>query len=86
MAKKIKKAVKKVTGVFTKPIKGLLKQDHPAAQAVQQQAATPAQSVEVAKEDVDEDGKDTESAKKAARAKGKRGLSVSRSSGSGLNI
>lgn len=48
--------------------------------------APAAQVVEAPKEDSTEVDEGTESAKKAARARGKRGLSVARSSGSGLNI
>lgn len=58
-----------------------------AAAAVESPTPAPAaQVVEAPKEDSTEVDESTESAKKAARARGKRGLSVARSSGSGLNI
>jgi hypothetical protein len=87
VVKKVKNVVKKVTGSVAKAV-GL--KDEPKAQAAavpdQVAAVTPAQSVEVAKEDVDEEADNRSSQRKAARARGKRGLSVSRSAGSGLNI
>lgn len=100
LTKSIKKAVKKVTKVVSNVIPGggavnkLLGDDEkPQAAAVEAPvvntpAPTPAAAVvEAPKEDSygDEDA-DTEAAKKAARAKGKKGLSVARSNGTGLNI
>lgn len=94
--KKLKKAFKKVTKVVSKVAPGagdLLgggdKGGKEQVQAPEVQA--PVQNIqattEVAKKEVDEDGDaDTESAKKKARSGGKKGLSVARSSGSGLNI
>lgn len=80
MGKKIVKGVAK--GFFGKDL------DKPKAKVVEAPAAAPAAAVvEAPKEDTaNEDNADTESAKKAARSRGKRGLSVARSSGSGLNI
>lgn len=89
MGKKVKKAFKSVTKTVTKVAGGnILGGNDKAPEVV---AAPPqvqqAQKVEVAKEEVHDDiDKDTESAKKAARAKGKQGLSVARSAGSGLNV
>ncbi|WP_397381086.1 hypothetical protein [Pseudomonas sp.] len=82
MGKKIKKAVSKTIGG------GLLGGSKEKAPKVQEVAAPApaAQVVEAPKEDSTEVDESTESAKKAARARGKRGLSVARSSGSGLNI
>lgn len=88
--KKLKKAFKKVTKIAGglpgvgggDDKKEKVQQVAPEVQAPALQATT-----EVAKKEVDEDGDaDTESAKKKARATGKKGLSVARSSGSGLNI
>lgn len=92
MGKKIKKAVKKVTKIVKKaadPAGVLGGGDEGKARevATPEPAATPAQVVEAPKEDSSEEGDgDTEAARKAARARGKRGLSVARSSGTGLNI
>lgn len=78
--KKIKKALKKSTG-------GLLGDDKPKAADVAAPVAAPAAVVEAPKEEtVEEDGADTEASRKQAKARGKRGLSVARASGSGVNI
>lgn len=83
--KKIKKAIKKVTKVGSG---GLLGGDDKPKQAAE--VAPPpgaAAVVEAPKDEVlDADDADTESARKTAKAKGKKSLSVARSSGSGLNI
>ena len=82
--KAFKKIVKGATG-------GLLGSDdkpkEPAPVAAAVDAPSAAAAVEAPKEDssTGDDG-DSEAAKRAAKAKGKRGLSVSRSSGTGLNI
>lgn len=100
MGKKIKKAVKKVTKSVSKVAGvasgGLLGGgDEKPKEVVQQAAAVEAPApvanaaavVEAPKDTGDgEDDSDTEAAKKAARAKGKRGLSVARSAGTGINI
>lgn len=89
MGKKVKKVVKKVTGAVGGVLGGG-KEEKKAAPVVEQTPAPApapaAQVVEAPKEDSTEVDEGTESAKKAARARGKRGLSVARSSGSGLNI
>lgn len=90
--KKLKKAFKKVSKIATggAGVLGLGGEDKPKdqVQAPEVQAPSTVQATtEVAKKEVDEDGEaDTEAAKKKARAGGKKGLSVARSSGSGLNI
>lgn len=91
--KKLKKAFKKVSKIATggAGIPGLGGGDKEKKEQVQAPEVQAPQNVqattEVAKKEVDEDGDaDTESAKKKARAGGKKGLSVARSSGSGLNI
>ena len=81
-------AVKKVTKAITKPLKKVAGLDDPQ---VQQQVATPTPAaVEVAppKASVDDTTSDTatESARKKARSGGKKSLSVSRSSGTGLSV
>ena len=84
--KKLKKVVQKVADPAN--IAGRDEKGGKKAAAVEP-AATPApaaQVVEAPKEDSTEVDESTESAKKAARSRGKRGLSVARSSGSGLNI
>ena len=95
MGKKIKKAVKSVTKVVKKATvagsAGLLggseKGGGDSGAAVVQAPAPAASVVEAPKEDADTtDEGDTEAAKKSARAKGKRGLSVARSAGTGVNI
>lgn len=90
-----KKAFKKVTQTISKAggdPAGLLggdKEEKPkeVAAAVDAPAAPAAAQVEAPKEDSTTDGNsDSEAGKRAAKAKGKRGLSVARSSGTGLNI
>lgn len=83
---KLKKAFKKVT----KKVKGdsglFGSGDAPKAPTPAPETVT-APTVEVAKEEVKEDeGGDTEASKKRSKATGKRGLSVTRSSGSGINL
>lgn len=82
MGKKVKKLVSKVSD----PLGIHGGKEKKAAPVVEQTPAPAAQVVEAPKEDPTEVDEGTESAKKAARARGKRGLSVARSSGSGLNI
>lgn len=97
--KKLKKAFKKVTKVVSKVGGGAIpglggggeKEKEKPVQQVAPEVQAPPQTLqattEVAKKEVDEDGdSDTEAAKKKARSGGKKGLSVARSSGSGLNI
>lgn len=84
--KAFKKIVKGATGGLIggddKP-----KEPAPVAAAVDAPPATAAAQVEAPKEDSStEDDGDSEAAKRAAKSRGKRGLSVSRSSGTGLNI
>ncbi len=88
MGKKVKKAFKSVVGAATGGLLGGGKEEKKAAPVVEQTPAPApaAQVVEAPKEDSTEVDESTASAKKAARARGKRGLSVARSSGSGLNI
>lgn len=82
--KKIKKALKKVTGSATG---GLLGDDEKKAAQVEAPPVAAAATVEAPKEEVkEEDTGDTEASRKAARAKGKRTLSVARSGGGGVNI
>lgn len=95
----IKKAFKKVVKVVSKAggdplgVLGGDKDEKPkeaapvAAPVNAPPPASAAAQVEAPKEDTttEEDG-DSEAAKRAAKAKGKRGLSVARSSGTGLNI
>ncbi len=81
----VKSAIKTVTGATIGG--GLLGGKEKQAAPVAETAPAPAaQIVEAPKEDPTEGDESTESAKKAARSRGKRGLSVARSSGSGLNI
>lgn len=82
MGKKIKKIVKKVSDPLGIHGGG----EEKKAAKVEAAPAPAAQVVEAPKEDSTEADESTESAKKAARSRGKRGLSVARSSGSGLNI
>lgn len=84
MGKKVKKFVQKTSLVAS--VLGKDDKEKKAAPVVEQTPAPAAQVVEAPKEDSTEVDEGTESAKKAARARGKRGLSVARSSGSGLNI
>lgn len=86
MGKKVSKVVKKVVkGTIGGGILGG-GEEKKVAPPVEAAPAPAAQVVEAPKEDSTEVDESTESAKKAARARGKRGLSVARSSGSGLNI
>lgn len=92
MGKKIKKAIKKVVKIAD-PADVLGKGGDDKAAAVETPAAAPVAAAPAAatvdapkKEGEGEDDADTEAAKKAARAKGKRGLSVARSAGTGINI
>ncbi|WNV46651.1 host range and adsorption protein [Escherichia phage Sekstaphage-1] len=93
--KKIKKAVKKVVKEVGKPIEKAGKEVGKAVggalgvgkqEIIQQEA--PAQVVDVPEQDKadGEDEAQTESARKKARAGGKKSLSVARSSGGGINI
>lgn len=86
--KKITKAIKKVTNAPLKAIaKGAgLDNQAPAQTTATTEAAAPEN--EVAKPDVDDadSGADTASTKKKANSGGKRSLSVTRSSGAGLNV
>lgn len=85
MGKKIKKVISKVSDPLG--IHGGGKEEKKAAAVEPAQTPAPAaQVVEAPKEDSTEVDESSESAKKAARSRGKRGLSVARSSGSGLNI
>lgn len=102
MGKKIKKVVKKVTKAVVKVADpaGVIKEatggnDAPAQVVETPAAPTPvaapapvsAAVVEAPKDTTEgSDDADTEAAKKAARARGKRGLSVARSAGTGINI
>lgn len=100
MGKKIKKAIKSVTKSVSKvadPGNVLGKNGDeqkpqeaapaPVASAVAAPAPASAATVETPKKEGDTtDDADTEAAKKAARAKGKRGLQVARSAGTGINI
>lgn len=96
LLKKVKKAVKSVTKAVipgSSAVDKLLGDDEKKPAAVIEAPATvaapaPAAAVvEAPKGDADsEDDADTESAKKAARARGKRGLQVARSAGTGINI
>lgn len=92
--KKLKKAFKKVTKVVSggliPGLGGGGEKEKPVQQVAPEVQAPPPTlqaTTEVAKKETDEDGDaDTEAAKKKARSGGKKGLSVARSSGSGLNI
>lgn len=85
--KSLKKAFKKVAKIAGNPLGGG-NDEKPREVAPEVQPAPIVQTTtEVAKKDTDQtDDSDTEAAKKKARAGGKKGLSVARSSGSGLNI
>lgn len=85
MGKKVSKVVKSVVSGVGGGILGK-SEEKKVAPPVETAPAPAAQVVEAPKEDSTEVDESTESAKKAARARGKRGLSVARSSGSGLNI
>lgn len=100
--KKIKKAVKKVVKEVSRPVEkagkevgkvvggalGAGKQEIIQQEAPVPVAAPPAQIVDVPEQDKaeGEDEAQTESARKKARAGGKKSLSVARSSGGGINI
>lgn len=96
MGKSVKKVIKSVKKVVSKAADpaGVLGGGDKAAKVEDTApapettvAATPAQAVETPKEDsADDSDADTEAARKAAKARGKRGLSVARSAGTGLNI
>lgn len=96
MGKKIKKAFKKITKPVEKVAKGAVgavggvlgQGERSGVQVMEQAAPPPAQIIEAPTNgDVEtEDGAQTESDKKKARAGGKKSLSVARSSGGGLNI
>lgn len=84
--KKIKKAVKKVGKVVGGALgAGKHQQEAPVPVVA---APPPAQVVDVPEQDKaeGEDEAQTESARKKARAGGKKSLSVARSSGGGINI
>lgn len=81
ITKSISKAFKKVTNVATL---GLLNQPQVPGATDAPLAATPVETPTV--EQVDTTDQDTESNRKRARATGKKSLSVSRSSGNGVNI
>lgn len=82
ITKSIKKAFKKVVGTATL---GLLGGNAPVPQAADAPvAAAPVETPTV--EQVDTSDQDTESSRRRARATGKKTLSVSRSSGNGVNI
>ncbi|UKH49709.1 host range and adsorption protein [Rahnella phage Sarma103] len=86
--KKIKKAVSKVVKTAASPLAGLTGANQSAPEVVQAApAATPAAEVETPKDttEVDESVQ-SESDKKRARSGGKKSLSVTRSSGAGVNI
>lgn len=85
MSKKLKKFFKSTS--ISHQLLGKDDKKEKAAAPVEAAAPAPAaQVVEAPKEDTTEVDDSSESAKKAARSRGKRGLSVARSSGSGLNI
>lgn len=86
--KKIKKAFKKTLGTASGGLIGDDGTPKAADAGVPQVApAAPAAAVEAPKEtDSEADTADTEASRKAAKAKGKRSLSVQRQSGSGLNL
>lgn len=82
IAKAVKKAVGKVAGVATL---GLLGGQAAVPQATDAAvAATPVETPTV--EQIDTTDQDTESSRRRARSTGKKALSVSRSSGNGVNI
>lgn len=90
LGKSLKKLVKKVVKI-SDPAgltgKGESTKQPAATVAAPTTQAPPAAVVEAPKDttDASEDA-DTEAGKKAARARGKRGLSVARSAGTGINI
>lgn len=81
ITKSISKAFKKVTNVATL---GLLNQPNIPGASDAPVAAVPVETPNV--ENVDTTDQDTESNRKRARASGKKSLSVSRSTGNGVNI
>lgn len=89
LGKSLKKIVKKVTKIadpagLTGKGEG---ESKPAAAVAAPTTPAPAAVVEAPKDSSETtDNADTEAGKKAARARGKRGLSVARSSGTGINI
>lgn len=85
MGFKFKKAFKKITKIATGGALGG-GEKAPKAQEVAPVQQAAAAVVEAPKDEKLDDDADTEAAKKAARAKGKKGLSVARSGGTGLNI
>lgn len=86
--KKIKKAVKKITNAPLKAIAKGAGLDNQAPQAEVPQEAPVAPENEIAKPETDdsETGASTEADRKKARSGGKRSLSVTRSSGNGVNV
>ena len=87
MGKKIKKTIQKVTKAAD--VLGIHDEGKPKAEAGAAVVATPAPAATVATPDsttTDTTESDTEAAKKSARSRGKTGLSVARSPGSGLNV
>lgn len=85
--KKIKKAFKKTLGTASGGLLGSEDAPKAADAGAPPVAAAPAAAVEAPKEtDAETDTVDTEASRKAAKAKGKRSLSVQRQSGSGLNL
>jgi hypothetical protein len=86
MGKKIKKAIQSVTKAAD--VLGVHKEDKPKQTEAAAVVATPAPAATVATPETatDTTEADTEAAKKSARSKGKTGLSVARSPGSGLNV
>lgn len=86
--KKIKKAVKKITNAPLKAIAKGAGVSNSSGQASAPEASVAAPEVEPAKQTVEDtdSGADTNSTKKKASAGGKRSLSVTRSSGAGLNV
>ena len=87
MGKKVKKAIQKVTKAAD--VLGVHDEGKPKSKATAATVATPAPAATVATPETattDTSAADAEAAKKSARSKGKTGLSVARSPGSGLNV
>lgn len=88
MGKKIKKAIQKVTKAAD--VLGVHDEDKPKeaapVAAVVSAPAPAAATVANPETSTDSSEADTEAAKKSARSRGKSGLSVARSPGSGLNV
>lgn len=87
MGKKIKKVIQKVTKAAD--VLGVHDEEKPKGETAAAVVATPAPAATVANPDssaTDTTESDTEAAKKSARSRGKTGLSVARSPGSGLNV